>query len=241
VARGPRPRRGAVPPPGLTGPPEGAQRRAPSVPRRVPRTVGALCQALVVRADNAPRPCPPDRAAADVGCAGFPRPLPPQAQRLCGHRALPAQDAAVVQRAWRRDALVIQEPGRRQGPERDQMGPVPGGPRPACRCPRDDAPDTPRTHGSQARPHARALLEPCTPTASVGIDHDSLPEAPGPGPVREGRGAPWAFLVGTAVMVAGRADSHVSGTVPRRRTPVLTHGEAPRAVCRAPGPCAAGP
>ena len=99
-ALGPRQRRGAVPPHGLTGPPECATRLAHAVQRLVPLPGGDRCQALGCRASQAHRPCPHARAAADGWFEGFPRPRTQHAQRLCGHRALHAADEAVVQLAW---------------------------------------------------------------------------------------------------------------------------------------------
>lgn len=163
-------------------------------------------------------------ATADVLFEGFPRPLTPQAQRICGHRALHAEDEAVVQLAWIIDAIVIHEPGLRQGTEIDQMVPVPVVPRQAGRFQRYDNPDPPLTHGGQELPKAWALLESCATTASVVIDDDDLPTAQGAGTVRSGILAPLAFMVATDVRRAGLADIDVSGTVQMGRTDLLTHG-----------------
>ena len=213
-----------VPPHGLTGPPEFAKLLAQAGQRLWPLRVGDLFPAMSCRAYKAHRHCPHDMATADVVFAGFPRPLTQQAQRLFGHRALHAEDAAIVQLAWLIDASGIHAPGCRQGTAIDQMGPGPVVPRHAGRFQRYDNPDTPLTHGGQELPQAWALLEPWATTAYGVIDDDAVPKAQGASPVRQGIWAPLACMVGTDLMRAGLADLEGSGTGPRCRTKLLTHG-----------------
>lgn len=113
-----------VPPHGLTGTPECAQRLEHPVEGWWHLTVSALFQARVRRAYQAHGDFPHARAAADWLCEGFPRPLTQPAQRLCGHRALHPEDAAVVQLAWIRDPLMLHQHGLRQGTEINHLVPV---------------------------------------------------------------------------------------------------------------------
>jgi hypothetical protein len=105
VDLGQRQRRITVPPHGLPGTPAFAQLLEHALERLWPLTVGELCQAMLFRAYKAHRHFPHAMATADVLFAGFPRPLTPQAQLICGHRALHAEDEAVVQLAWIIDAI----------------------------------------------------------------------------------------------------------------------------------------
>jgi len=165
VDLGQRQLRITVPQHGLTGTPEFAKFLEHAVQRLLHLTVGDLFQAMLFRADKAHRYFSHDMAMADFLFEGFPRPLTQQAQLIFGHRALHAEDSAIVQLAWIIDAIVIHEPGLRQGTEIDQMVPVPVVPRQAGRFQRYDNPDTPLTHGGQELPKAWALLEPCATTA----------------------------------------------------------------------------
>ncbi len=240
VDRGPRPRRRAVPPPGLPGPPTCAQRLEPPVPCLVPLTVGPLGKALGRGPPTAHRPLPHARAAAAVWFAGLPRPLPHHAQRLCGQRALHAEADAVGALAWLLAPLLLPPHGLRMGTALAPMRPVPVVPRPACRGQRPDTPDPPLTHGGPERSTARARVPPCATAASVRSEEDDRPTAHGAGTVRSGLWAPLTLLVVTDVRVAGLADSDGSGAGPRRRTPLRTPGSAPGAVRRAPWRGAAG-
>jgi hypothetical protein len=196
--------------------------------------IGTLFEAMVRGAYKAHRHFPHDTTAADLLFEGFPRPLTPQAHLICGHRALHAEDEAVVELAWIIDAIVIHQQGLRQGTEIDQMVPVPVVPRQAGRFQSHDAPDTPLTHGGQELSEARALLEPCSTAASVRIEDDDLPTAQGAGAGCYGLLAPLTLVVVAHVRVAGLADRDVSGAVQMRRTHLLTHGDAPCSVRRAP-------
>jgi hypothetical protein len=94
----------------------------------------------------------------------------------------------------------------------------------------------PLTHGSQELSKARALLESCPTAASVLINDDDLPKSQGAGTVRSGILAPLTLLVVTDVMVARLADRDGRGAGQMRWTNLLTHGEAPCSVRRAPTP-----
>ena len=131
VHLGQRQLRIAVPPHGLPGTPEVAKLLAHPVQGLLHLTVSDLFQAMVRRAHKAHRDFPHAMAAADFLFEGFPRSLTHQAHRICGPRALHAEDEAVVELAWIIDPIIIHAQGLRQSTAIDQMVPVPVVPRQA--------------------------------------------------------------------------------------------------------------
>ena len=184
VPCGQRQLRITVPQHGLPGTPECAKLLEDPIQRLLPLTVSDLFQAMVFCADTAHRDFPHAMAAANFLFEGFPRPLPHQAQRIFGHRALHPQDEAIMQVAWIIDPIIIHQQGLRQGAEIDQMVPVTLIPCQAGRFQGDNAPDMPCTHGRQQLAKARARLQTCATAASVLIKDDDLPKAQGAGTIR---------------------------------------------------------
>jgi hypothetical protein len=191
-------------------------------------TGGDLCNAIVTRAHNPYGDCPQDRPPLDVGCQGWPGALTHAAHLLCRHRALHPPHSTLMQLPRIIEAIIVDEPGRRQGTYIDAMRPVAVVARPPGGGQGEDGPDTPCTHGRQQWAQAWTLVASRPTPAYVRIDPDALGKPQPAGMLGEGLVPPLALGVGADLRARRLADIDVGIPLEMARGHRGAHGSTPR-------------